>query len=578
MLDISKYDKSELDEFYTIPLKEKIPAIKDFLSKRETTEEWSSFNQDSTGIGVLTGEANGLYIVDLDNHDGKRYSPEFEKKLPKTRIKITKNGGKHYYYKYQYSLPTKTGIEYCVDFRGEKSQTVLYPTLDTENPNYQYEIAELPQFLITMVKTEKTNTSLDNTIIYETMENVNEITQNRNISLTSYAGELLSKLPYEYWETIGLKKILEKNTSFNPILDSEEVEKVFQSVCKMKKTELETDFKPLSIEKIMQEKLESTPYLLDGYVVKKAVNVLTGESGGGKSVFALKLVDTISRGTLFLEKYKTEKTKTLYIDFEMNKYDMGQRVRSIVRTKNDNLVYLPKKGFDILNVTDLNKLKHYIDENEIELVVFDTLSKVHCKNENDNGDMTSVMNEFLKLAESGITVLLIHHNRKEGQFRGKKASKDDARGASAIIDNCASHFSFISNTKISEDSNRYIEKNIVLEQHKSRNLNKVGKLSIDIKYDNVTDTTDFTLVNGDLDAPITKQIENWIMNFIKPDKIYLFEEIEKNTEFGISNLRKTLNLLVSSKKLVKRTRTQSEIDNSENKTKSAHIFELFSST
>lgn len=71
------------------------------------------------------------------------------------------------------------------------------------------------------------------------------------------------------------------------------------------------------------------------------------------------------------------------------------------------------------------------------LVVFDTFTRFHQLNENDNGQMSQVVSCFEKIAsETGAAVLFLHHSSKGSVWSGQQVSQQATRGASAITDNC----------------------------------------------------------------------------------------------------------------------------------------------
>ena len=74
---------------------------------------------------------------------------------------------------------------------------------------------------------------------------------------------------------------------------------------------------------------------------------------------------------------------------------------------------------------DIPALKEYIKEHDLELVVIDSLRRIHGNNENESDQMAFVFDPLRQLArDTGCTILLIHHTRKsEGNsftdpFRG----------------------------------------------------------------------------------------------------------------------------------------------------------------
>lgn len=70
------------------------------------------------------------------------------------------------------------------------------------------------------------------------------------------------------------------------------------------------------------------------------------------------------------------------------------------------------------------------------LIVLDTLSRIHDKDENSNGDMSRLVATLEHIAVStGASVLYLHHVSKGSAREGQTDQQQAARGASALIDN-----------------------------------------------------------------------------------------------------------------------------------------------
>ena len=71
------------------------------------------------------------------------------------------------------------------------------------------------------------------------------------------------------------------------------------------------------------------------------------------------------------------------------------------------------------------------------LLIFDTFSRWHKLNENDNGQMSQVIGVFEMIATiTGASVLFLHHTGKSAAMNGEQDKQQSTRGASAITDNC----------------------------------------------------------------------------------------------------------------------------------------------
>jgi RecA-family ATPase len=72
----------------------------------------------------------------------------------------------------------------------------------------------------------------------------------------------------------------------------------------------------------------------------------------------------------------------------------------------------------------------------VRLVVFDTLSRWHRLDENDNGQMAHVVSMFEMIArKTGASVLFLHHVAKAMARDGRQGEQQATRGASSITDN-----------------------------------------------------------------------------------------------------------------------------------------------
>jgi hypothetical protein len=71
-----------------------------------------------------------------------------------------------------------------------------------------------------------------------------------------------------------------------------------------------------------------------------------------------------------------------------------------------------------------------------DLLIFDTLRKLHDLDENSSGEMKVLLEVFDRIAlETGAAVLLIHHTNKSANLNGLQGDQSSARGSNAIVGN-----------------------------------------------------------------------------------------------------------------------------------------------
>ncbi|MCP3683830.1 MAG: DUF3987 domain-containing protein [bacterium] len=146
------YARYYLDQgFSVIPLKPngKTPAIEKWkkyqteLPTQEELTEWFG-NGKNYNIGIVTGHASGVNVVDLDNKDAIEYVKT--KVFPKTPI-VQTSKGYHLYYKHKEGARcfNKENVPLPgIDFRGEGGYAVAPPSLHESGIQYEWKVDDIP--------------------------------------------------------------------------------------------------------------------------------------------------------------------------------------------------------------------------------------------------------------------------------------------------------------------------------------------------------------------------------------------------------------------------------------------------
>ena len=191
---------------------------------------------------------------------------------------------------------------------------------------------------------------------------------------------------------------------------------------------------------------------------KGRVGVLSASGSTGKSFFCLQLALACAGGGIpifspRLELLK-ENIRIIYITAEEDTSDIDRRLRDIVtyykksftpkevwKSLLKHLLIIPMQGhppcvFDSAGPTNgLKRLEKLCDDFRPELLIIDPLSQFHRADENDNGEMTRVMQVFSHLASvKNCAVLITHHMSKGAVLSGQGNFQQATRGASALVD------------------------------------------------------------------------------------------------------------------------------------------------
>ena len=515
------------------PIEDGKEGWKRFQTERLTESQidfaWIVFEH----VGIATGKISGITVVDVDTKDDI-LPPDF----PKTYTVETRKGF-HYYFKYNPNVRQTQNKVGNIDIRNDGGFVFAPPTkYKMPDGTYsEYKIindikpAEFP--FKWYEETFKQDSNWKEKI-------TSPITSgSRNVDFTSIIGGLLSKFPPQEWETIVWSMVSDKNKLQEKPLSQTELRNIFNSISRKESLrragtiEPEKEYKIISINEILDMEEKEQPFLLQGMIVEGSVNALTADSGKGKSLVALKMIEAIAKGEKFLGEFNTKKAKTLIIDLEMSENDIIQRSKSIIHDKMDGLDFYYCQTFNIENIDDYKWLTDSIINNQYKLIVFDTLSAIHEREENSNSEMNLVNKKLIELCNKyGQTVLFLHHHKKPKT--GEIQNQASSRGAGAIIDKAASQILLDSKKVIVAVGEEGEQKaglpglRIIIEQMKRRQATGFERFGINSCFNPETKKTIFTFAGYDekADSAIEKVITALLSKMEKGEE-YLMSELKE---------------------------------------------------
>lgn len=330
-----------------------------------------------------------------------------------------------------------------------------------------------------------------------------------------------------------------------------------------------TERKIISLNDFLDMEEKEQPFLLKGMIVEGSVNALTSDSGKGKSLFMLKAIEAIVKGEKFLGEIETNQAKTLILDLEMSENDIVQRTHSVIQNKMDGLDFYTCQGFNICNDDDLNWLKKVIVERDYKLIVLDTFSMMHDKNENDNSEMNVVNKKMLKITnELKVTILFLHHHRKPA--KGEIMSQSSSRGATDIINKTAGHMLLDSKEIIIANEKKAYgsEKGLILTitQMKKRQIVGFEKFSILVWYDPFTKHSNFKFEGYEDKAETAmEKTKSLILQKMEYGKEYIMKNIKDLVGRSSNTYDAMKELIEIDKKVSFRMPRENEKSNSGNK-------------
>lgn len=170
-------------------------------------------------------------------------------------------------------------------------------------------------------------------------------------------------------------------------------------------------------------------WLVKGLICQGDTTMIVGEPNVGKSWISLSLaVAMADNKSQWLGHEVQNHGKVLYID-EENPHDVVyHRLRQLGAENLTGLRYLHRQGVRLDR--NFDKLLDEAIAYEPSMIVLDSLTRFHTKDENNAGEMASLFNDSINVLcrETGAAVILLHHTNKSDS----NSSYVKTRGSSDI--------------------------------------------------------------------------------------------------------------------------------------------------
>lgn len=194
------------------------------------------------------------------------------------------------------------------------------------------------------------------------------------------------------------------------------------------------------------EKIE-TPKVI-GQFAQGTVGSLFGQGGTGKGFIALAMSFQMATGRQLTHFKSQGLKKVVYLTKEDPLNELRNRVISFREQFgfSEEEIELLNHNFKLGEIEDRSEKTsvtndEFISEleelaNDADMLILDTLSRLHFLDENQAGDMGIVMARLEQLAKKNdCSVLFIHHSRKAGSTDGDGSGQDAIRGSGLLVDN-----------------------------------------------------------------------------------------------------------------------------------------------
>jgi hypothetical protein len=452
---------------------DKTPLVnwKEFQSRRPTREELQKWFRDGSadGIAIVTGKISNLIVLDFEK--GQKVP-----KFPFTATVLTGGGGKHIYFTPPEGVEISNsarpfGKDYLMDVRSEGGYVVAPPSMHKSGNCYEWEndianneIAKLPD----IYKTRLQNNPTSKTDFTDIVGGVNE--GSRHDSAVRVVGLLLHKFDHNDWKTIAWQLFKGFGLQCKPPMNRDELKQIFVDIAnkelakrKQQQSGNNNLLNYITIDDLMAEEDTEPDWLVDSLVPNGGITILAGKARNFKTWMLLHLALSVATGDKVFGHFNTMKAPVLIVDEENQKRTLRKRLTMLGYKPGSDLHFVIQSGFKITTPQHMNYLSDLVRKHSIRLVIFDSLMRVHNKDESASTGMAEVFATVKQLNRLGAAVLFTHHHRKQDSGN----SADNMRGSSDIL--------------AAVDAQMSVQRNdqfIFIEQNKNRDMEELKPFTV----------------------------------------------------------------------------------------------------
>lgn len=173
----------------------------------------------------------------------------------------------------------------------------------------------------------------------------------------------------------------------------------------------------------MKKEFPEQKWLIEGVIPEQGLVCLSGMPSSYKSWFEFYLTLCIMRGESVLPDpsngrlgWKARKGKVLIIDKENIEAQIQKRYQMFGAGEEMDNCYFLQGNFTTENIKVLASAVEFVRAHKIDLVVIDSLVRIHSRNENEAVEMNKVFERLAEFQKAGAAVLYLHHLRKSSSF------------------------------------------------------------------------------------------------------------------------------------------------------------------
>lgn len=421
-------------------------GFKDATLNRDQIDSWWDADPDAN-VGVCTGSASGLVVLDVDpRHGGEESLQRLESdhgRLPQGPRVATGGGGWHFYFLHpggSAKIKSKTGILPGLDLRADGAYIVGPESSHASGCNYSWydgktprdlAIPPFPKWLANLAEESSKPSPVDSTD-FTIPEGA------RNSTLASLAGAMRRQGAGPV--TIHAALVSENEQRCKPPLQAEEVHQIANSVSRYEPGAIHSALPRDGVRAVKSLRFQTaaeiasaTPEQIDWivrpWVAAGSITEIDAKVKAGKTTLVMDMIRAALDGLPFMGE-STRKGPVVYLT-EQPVSSFRQALERSGLLGRDDLSML--FWHDTIGMSWEAVAKAAIEEckrRNATLLVVDTIAqfaRLYGDAENNAGTALLAMQPLQEAAAVGIGVIMIRHERKRGGEVG-----DSGRGSSAF--------------------------------------------------------------------------------------------------------------------------------------------------
>lgn len=153
---------------------------------------------------------------------------------------------------------------------------------------------------------------------------------------------------------------------------------------------------PISMSELLNMKFPENVWLVDKLIPSNSVIAVSGDPSCYKTWLLLDLAISVSKGKALYNTFTTQQNNILIIDEENGTQLLQSRLKLLLGDKNLDLpiYFLSLTDFNICDDKHCQKILNFCQNNDVGLILIDSLIRIHNSDENDANKMSKVLKKL----------------------------------------------------------------------------------------------------------------------------------------------------------------------------------------